>query len=345
MRYIRLLMIIAFIITNQLAATVIITHGLGTSGIPFYQNSGYTNALATSAQQLGHQLKSIPWLAATDPNKEYAGLHPQERIAGAIIIAKAIIDQVATGQKVILVGHSFGGQVMQCATRLLNPANKEITDSFVYELVYAVKELIKEDQTKGISPKTLINGVIAGWNLSKVVIAAIEKANIINKHLLDFVKQHISLDYIKAIKTTWAHAFDEVQRYRLQRGVGYHNAVALLYTIGTPFNGSDLFTADMAVTTYHVNLYSQEDTMPTLIGSPNAPLTTRTVNLRVFFEPTKSHAPSHHEFCGNLLMAPWILTIPFVLQEKALGNFNHFCWGKTGAITFFANKSPNFELE
>jgi thioesterase domain-containing protein len=326
-----------------LKATVLVTHGLGTSGIAFYHSSGYITALTTSAAQLGQTLTSVPWLSATDPNKEYAGLHPQERIAGATTIAKAIIDNLAAGQKVILIGHSFGGQVMQCATRLLNPANKEITDTFIYELVYAIKSLLNENQTKGVSPKVLINGIIAGWHLSKVIIAAIEKANIINQHIIDFVKQHLSLDYIQAIKNTWAQAFDEVQRYKIYRNINHRHAVIMLYTIGTPFNGSAIFTADMEVTTYHVNLYSVEDTMPAMVGSPCAPLTSRTANIRVHFEPTKAYAPAHHEFCGNLLMAPWILTIPFQLKEQHMGSFDRFTWGATGAVTFFANQAPRYQ--
>jgi len=117
-----------------LASTIFVTHGQGTTAIQFYKNSGYTHAIEASAKQLGHSVKSIAWLSPTDPNKNYAGMHPQERIAGAVIIAKAIIDELASGQKITLIGHGFGGQVMQCATRLLNPANKTITDTFVYEL-------------------------------------------------------------------------------------------------------------------------------------------------------------------------------------------------------------------
>lgn len=356
--------LVACLLTTSchLSATVLVTNGMGTGAIQFYKDSAYIQALATSAQAIDHAVKGIAWLSPNDPNKEYAGLHPQERIAGAAIIAKAIIDELADGQEVILVGHSFGGHVMQCATRLLNPANKEITDTFVYELVYSIKELLgdqKRDiytcsiaaragegsQTKSLSPKTIINGLIAGWHISKVVIAAIEKAHIVNQHLIDYVKEHVSLTYLEEIKKTWAKSFDTVQKYKNRRKVKHTGAVTTLYTIGTPFNGSNIFTADMAVVNHHVNLYSVDDTIPEMVGTPRAPATPRTTNLRVYFEPEKSYAPDHHQFCGNLLMAPWILLVPSKLQEQHAGNFDHFVWGTGGMITFFTKQAPVYQAD
>ena len=121
-------------------ATIIITHGQGTSAIKFYKDSPYIKTIESSARQLGHKTKGVAWLSLDDPNQNYAGLHPQERITGATIIAKAIIDERKEGNPVILIGHGYGGQVMQCATRLLNPTNKAITDTFLYELVSNIKE-------------------------------------------------------------------------------------------------------------------------------------------------------------------------------------------------------------
>ncbi len=336
------------ILCRQLTATVLVTHGLGTSGIKFYQDSDYMKILATSALQIGHTTKGIAWLSEKDPNKDYAGLLPQERIAGAVIIAKAIIDEQVKKQTIVLVGHSFGGQVMQCASRLLNPANKEITDTFVYELVCTIKNILDNEktrqavpsctspETKSITPKMLINGIAAGWHISKIVIAAIEKSKIINQNVIDFVKQHLSLDYIQATQSTWKKAFDEVQKYKAKHKTDHRNAIAMLYTIGTTFSISNIFLPDMDVITNHINLYSVDDNAPAMIGSPCAPTTPRTINLRVLFEPAKSYAPNHHQFCGNSIMAPWIFR---------LENFDNFVWGTTGTVTFFKHQSPEYQAD
>jgi len=338
----KLFMLSSLLLINQIQATVIVTHGLGTTGIAFYQNSSYIQKIAESAQLMGHQVKCIPWLASYNPHKEYAGLLPQERIIGAVAIAKAIIDECAQKNQIILIGHSYGGHIMNCATRLLNPANKELTDSFICELITIIKKMTNQNQTRGFSPKVVLNTLFTGWQLSQVIISAIEKTDIINKNIIEFIKQHLSLSYLEEIKKAWDTAFNEVQSYKKIKGISHINNIKIVYTIGTTFSGDSIFIPDMQIVDHHINLYSIDDFMPALFGNQCAPLHERTSNLSVFIDPSKSYAPTHHNFCGNIVMAPWILLIPENLKAKKIGNFQNFQWGISGSITFHEQQPPTY---
>lgn len=80
-----------------------ITHGLGTDGIKYYQNSKYVDLIKESAQNLGHEVVCVSWLDADSPEKGFAGILPQERISRAVKIAKEILNKIKAGNKIILI--------------------------------------------------------------------------------------------------------------------------------------------------------------------------------------------------------------------------------------------------
>lgn len=345
-----------------LQATVFITHGLGTDGIKYYQNSKYVDLIKESAQSLGHEVVCVSWLDADSPEKGFAGILPQERISRAVKIAKEILNKIKAGNKIILIGHGYGGQVMACATRLLNPENTKLTDSFIYELIYSVKNLVigsvDVDQvlTRTITPEALVKILIWGWKISKTVFNAIESADVVNPNLTKLIKQNISLKFIDEIKAAWIKAFSQVQTYKNElfkngvEGFDCKNSIQIIYTIGTANNGDSVFLPDMKVVQNHVNFYSVSDSSLSFSGfsissKKIAFRHPRNTNIEVLFEPTKSFAPKHTEFCGNVLMAPWILLIPNELKTKNLGGFDTFKWGNDGIITFYANMVPSFKCK
>lgn len=360
---------------STLQPTVFITHGLGTEGIKYYQNSRYIDLIKESAQTLGHKVICMPWLETDSQAKGFAGILPQERICGAVKVAKEILNEIKSGNQIILIGHGYGGQVMACATRLLNPENAKLTDSFIYELIYLIKnygkdsgqidqaltcqDLTCQDLTRAITPEAFIKTLIWGWKISKGVFDAIETSNIVNPNLIKLIKQDVSLKFVDETKEAWRNAFNQVQSYKnklFENGkdrsdvFDLKNSIQVIYTIGTAYNGDIVFCPDMQVVQNHVNFYSSFDSILCLSGlslsnKKLAPRHTKTANIEVLFEPTKGFAPKHAEFCGNILMAPWILQIPQGLKTKNLGGFEKFEWGKSGTITFYSDKVPEFKLK
>jgi hypothetical protein len=393
---IAILAILFILLVKSSQATVFITHGLGTQSINYYQSSKYIDLIKESAKNLGHETVCIPWLDQDNPEKNYAGILPQERIYGAITIAKAILNEIKIGNPIILIGHGYGGQVMACATQLLNPENKTLTDSFIYELIYTIKnygqdiyapnfepkeseleqpglersklfqsgleqsrleqlKLVQKDlaQTRAISINTLLNSLTVGWQVSKKILNAIEESKLINQNLIKLVKQNVSLEFIKQVKDAWSQAFTEIQNYKaklFKNGFVHKNSIQMFYTIGTAHNGDTIFLPDMNVVQHHVNFYSSVDSPVNVSGfripglsvkfPPKDP---RAANIGVLFEPTKSFAPNHDNFCGNVLMAPWILQIPNGLKSINLGGFDQFEWGKNGTVTFYSEMIPSFK--
>lgn len=410
MKFSILLMSSLILLLRALQATVFITHGLGTEGIKYYQNSKYIDLIKESAQNLGHETICISWLEADSPAKGFAGILPQERISGAVKIAKEILNEIKSGNKIILIGHGYGGQVMACATRLLNPENAKLTDSFIYELIYSIKnsmedsaevdqltarhemtwrspafhdlssqeqdminqdqdlmnhDLVSQELTRTITPEAFLKTLIWGWKISKSVFDMIESSNIVNQNLIKLIKQNVSLEFIDEIKNTWKSAFNEVQSYKnkifkdgknikdpknIIDGFDFKTSIQTIYTIGTAYNGDIVFSPDMKVVQHHVNFYSSSDSILSLSGlsisnKKLAPRHPRTINIEVLFDPTKSFAPKHAEFCGNVLMAPWILLIPNELKTKNLGGFEKFEWGKSGIVTFYTKMIPSFQVK
>ena len=367
---------------RALQATVFITHGLGTEGINYYQNSKYIDLIRESAQRLGHETVCIPWLEVDSQAKGFAGILPQERICSAVKIAKEILNEIKSGNQVILIGHGYGGQVMACATRLLNPENTKLTDSFIYELIYSIKnsgedsskesysgqgsygidqELTRQEPTRTITPDAFLKAMVLGWKISKSVFDMVEASNIVNPNLIKLIKQNVSLKFIDETKEAWTNAFNDVQRYKSKLfkdgldGFDYKKSIQIIYTIGTANNGDMAFSPDMTIVQNHINFYSSSDSILSLSGLPFnskklASRHPRTANIEVLFEPTKveptkGFAPKHAEFCGNVLMAPWILQIPQGLKTNNLGGFEKFEWGKSGTITFYSNMVPGFRIK
>ena len=350
---------------RALQGTVFITHGLGTEGIKYYQNSKYIDLIRESAKMLGHETVCIPWLEIDSQAKGFAGILPQERISSAVKIAKEILNEIKAGNQIVLIGHGYGGQVMACATRLLNPENTKFTDSFIYEFVYLIKNYGKDsgqidhELTRTITPEVFLKTLIWGWKISKNVFDMIEQSNVVNPNLIKLIKQNVSLKFIDETKEAWTNAFNDVQRYKnklfkdgknISCDFDFKNSIRAIYTIGTAYNGDTVFCPDMQVVQNHVNFYSTSDSILCLSGLPIsnkklAPRHSKTANIEILFEPTKGFAPKHAEFCGNVLMASWILQIPQGLKVKNLGGFEKFEWGKSGTITFYSNMVPAFKLK
>lgn len=335
---------------SSVSATVFVTHGLGIQGISYYQNSSYIDLIRESASEIGHEVVCIPWLDVAHPDKGFAGILPQERIRCAAVMAKAILDKIKAGEKIILVGHGYGGQVMACATRLLNPENHTLTDSFIYELIYAIKNYGEQDDepTRAISAGAFLNGVILGWRISKAVFDAVASSSLVNHGLVKFIKQNLSLKFTEETKAAWNQAFKDVQNYikkNFKTGFDCEKSIHMIYSIGTLFSGDMAFLPDMKVVNFHVNFYSKSDSIVRYAGKRLSPAHPHSTNLSVLFEPTKSYAPKHPEFCGNLLMGRWILLVPQVLKDKKLGGFDSFAWGASGIITFYSDAVPAFAAE
>ena len=184
----------------------------------------------------------------------------------------------------------------------------------------------------------------------------VEASNIVNQNLIKLIKQNVSLKFIDETKAAWSNAFDQVQNYKNRlfkdglAGFDYKKSIQVIYTIGTANNGDTAFSPDMTIVQNHINFYSSSDSILSLSGLPFnskklASRHARTANIEVLFEPTKGFAPKHAEFCGNVLMAPWILQIPQWLKNKNFGGFEKFEWGKSGTVMFYSDMVPAFKLK
>ncbi len=289
-----------------LSPTVFITHGLGTYGISYYQDSAYIDLIKETAKEMGHEVVCIPWLDDSHPDRGFAGILPQERIKCAAGIAKAILKEIKEGEKVILIGHGYGGQVMACASRLLNPENHTLKDMFIYELFYAIKNYGDQDpaRTRSISPVALIQAITWGWKISKTVFDAVESSNLVNQGLIKLIKQNLSFKFIEETKKAWNDSFKDVQNYAkklFKDGFDCKNRVAMIYTVGTVFGGDKAFLPDMSVVGHHVNFYSDADSIVSYAGGRVAPQSSRSTNINVLFEPTRAYNPNILSFLAIYL--------------------------------------------
>jgi|GEM_PF-3510076 hypothetical protein len=342
---------ISFSFVNNLTSdTVIITHGTGINGVSYYKKSAYVTEFTKCAKKLGHTVKTISWFSKDIPtNDKYTGVLPQERILGAVIIAKAILDEYLCGNNIILIGHGYGGQVVRCACRLLNPVNKNCGDSFIYDLVYAIKYLCAQkdcDKTKSFNLSSFISFLTLGWSLTQTLFSTIEKANLINSNLIKFVKQKISLEFLEEIKSSWDNAWHEVQKYKnklLSSKFNCKKIIKKLITIGTVHNGRNdtVFSEDPDVIEHWINFYSSGDYLFCLPRNYCSPEHRQGVNLQVFFDGC---SPKHDEFCGNIIMAQWVLLIPDALMSLCKGHFENFKWGKDACVNFYTDKFPVYNV-
>jgi hypothetical protein len=331
-----------FPLTNLNAATtVIITHGMGTDGISFYQKSDYIDAIKETAKSLGYKVRPVKWLSTTDHNNNYAGLLPQERIKGATTIAKEILKELGKKNDVILIGHGYGGQVMRCACRLLNPKNKEVYDSIIYDLIQIIKTLLSnQDKSDQRSLTEIVGAIATGWQITQSLINFIESTNVVNENIINYVKQNISLATFNETKNAWNTAFEKIaqdKKILFKQGFNHQNCIKKLYTIGTIHNGSsdEIFSEDMDVIKNYLNFYSTSDNIATVLSNRVSKAHQRASNINVLIEPEKASSPQHKEFCGNIQMAPWLLVIPEM--------FKQFKWGQDGEIYFFKSKKPEFK--
>jgi len=332
---------------TSLFSMVFITHGMGTSGIDFYHNSTYTHLIKKTALQQNLNCSTIPWLNPNDPHKEYAGLLLQERIQGAALIAQEIISAKIKNPSapIVLIGHGFGCNVMSCASCLLNPENQDLAESALYDLVDSIKWLLENNATKGLSVKKILSTLSTIWNISQLIISAIEHAPCINANLINFIKQHISLEYTQEIKKAWQINHTFIQNLMAKNKCPHAALISMLYTIGSRWSSCPILQPDMHTINHHIHFYSEKDKMLIPTGTTKTQTHPRRAHIATYFDPTKTYAPTHQEFCGNTIMAPWILKIPETLRKHRIGNFEHFAWGCNARITFFEHNEPIYQKE
>ena len=354
---------------------VILTHGMGAEEGKFnwYAESDYIKFISLRAHCNGLRYKFVPWFGPNAPGGIFAGLLPEERIEGGRILAHAILDAIHDYKLnnpwrtpvIILIGYSFGGQVLRCACNMIDSANGKLGSkrTIGQELGLILSDILDFSAALGVDLfqfDRIENLLIKGWKLSKDVVNLFG-ANLSRQgqleHLMAFVKEEATQSYLENIEKAWYQAFDEVQKHKAaiagSTTISYNKLITRLITVGTPNDGISIFSYnnDHIINDY-INYYSAGDYIAPLIGKPwlkaQASIADVSVNFEVngkfvAAEPKLSlnqyYKPGHVDLIGNIQMAPWFLEIP-----ECFGvNPNRF-FGRETTISFFNNlmHKPSF---
>lgn len=352
---------------------VILTHGMGAEPAKFdwYKNDPYVKTIANRAHQAGLNYLFVPWFGTNAPGGMFAGLLPEERIEGGRILAHAILDAVheyklnnpTRTPVIILIGYSFGGQVLRCACNMIDSANGSLGSrrTIGQELGFILSDILDFSSALGVELlqfDRIGNLLVKGWRLSKDVVNLFG-ANLSRQgqleHLMTFVKEEATQSYLANIEKAWYQAFDEVQKHKAvlsqSTQISYEKLITRLITVATPNDGIGVFSYNNAsIINDYINYYSAGDYIAPLIGKPwhkaQASIADLSVNFEVngklvAAEPKLSlqqqYKPGHVDLIGNIQMAPWLLALP----EELRINPNSF-FGREMTISFFKDltKAP-----
>lgn len=352
--------------TPKYDGIVILTHGMGAEVEKFrwYAESEYVKTVERNAHQAGLDYKFVPWFDAYNQGGVFAGLHPADRLIGGLVLAKEILNAARTypNGRIILVGHSLGGQVLRCACNLIDPTRELIglERSLLQELgifAEAVAELAIDFVPEGQKVKRLLGNT---WGVAEKIAEKFDakyKGLGTFKYFLEFIKEGVTQEYLQEITLEWKKAFDETQKYKQQLFGNtpiHKNLINELITIGTPNDGLAVFGYNQNVIGHYINYYSCGDFIAPLIGKRYVAAQDTIADISVYFEivspvcccyrstvmvPSESrkydnYSPRHVDLIGNVQMAPWLLSVP---ERLGIGYDKFF--GRETTVSFFNDQT------
>jgi hypothetical protein len=289
----------------NLKSVVILVHGSYESHSQWCTPGGiFYQELEKAAKNLNQKLIPFSW----------SGLPTDDQIIkGAESLAKIILSY-PENEKLTIIGHGHGSNVINFATQLLFDPTQDLTETNTYdnasnypEVSILISQAYNEANTqKTPQPETTL--------LVKKAIETIGKLRSEKMELQEQIiqKQHKKL-YIE--KVCLISPPVDIKKFAPQMKIIQH--VYNYYSTSEPT----------------INLFDHEKTYPKI---------ERLVNFKIQFLNTESfilYNPTPIEII-NPILARWILFIPEKLQEEKIGFFENFTTLKDAKIQFKEGKRP-----
>lgn len=301
---------------NQLNCVVILVHG------PYESHSSWCNPggnfykeLENSSKSLNQNLIPFSW----------SGLPTDEQIIkGAESLAKVILSY-PNNEKIIIIGHSHGGNVINFATQLIfapkNDPSCTTTDenNIPTDVSILISQAYKNPK-KGIP---------------------LEKIQLVRNALENVLKWREEHDLKNSTENTTtqtqAQPTSNFKKYLIEK-------VCLI----SPAVDMEKFSPQMNIIKNVYSYYSTSNPTITLFDHEKLyPKQERIVNFKVQFLNCESftlYNPTPIEML-NPIIARWILFIPEKLQEEKIGFFENFTYLQDAKIQFAEGKRPIYLSE
>lgn len=294
---------------------VIIIHGSFASTTSWPQPDGaFFKEIEHQAHELGQKTITFCWSGIpTD----------QEIIKGGKMLAQ-LITSYPDNEKIITIGHSHGGNVINIASQLLYKLTSHEAPTVQADVSSIVLEVPLIVTTTDLHLLTTTRTGSQAQNLAHQLIINEEEPfqNLMNQ------------------------AFEELSsfsaKFLTRSNVDY--PIDFSYLLGTPVNMGK-FWPHMETIKKMILLYSDGDMIQPVLGmfEKSYPHHDRRANVKVKLYTSgqsckaPSHTDLHHPTIGR-----WLLCIPNILTQLKIGNFNQFRFGTDGVINFYSEQEPNY---
>ena len=328
---------------SNVQAIIILVHGTfavsaewSRPGGEFYENFDY------HAKRLNQKLIPFAWSGK---------LSDAARVQGGRALAKVVLSY-PPHEKIIIIGHSHGGNVINLASqilsdpfaRLLDLANPAPVDQLLqeaYRVLYG--------RTQAATTRTIPS--LDNLRTNEAVLEFLEAG----KEIHEMLKMRVKTKEMSQASSS-SHenrqpnldAEDNQENTRSKDIVGNQEVPYLIdvaYCLATPVD-TTAYAPNMDVIGKLYNFYSRGDRIQQLFGTYKRLYSglTRVVNFRITMEQSgvDHYNPSHSEM-HNPIVGTWLLSIPDELHVAGIGNFHQYTDGVNGKIHFDAHGMPNFK--
>jgi hypothetical protein len=304
-------------------AVVILVHGSFARSSKWWQPGGsFFQELESDVASYHDRIVPFAWSGA---------LGHTAKIRAATFLAKLILSY-SPGERIILVGHSHGGNVINLASHLVSRAistwstySKNNTDAQEQSLISHVGESVTEALKYDVAHEEKRSRLFSTLLLAYHDVASFYKERRDRAIIrVDAPGQHESEQLAPE---------NEKLPFLIER----------IYLLGTPVN-STLYLPHMNVIQSVYNLYSKGDSIQRVFGLYERRYRNieRIVNLRILFQTAigknSYYNPSHNE-THDALIGMWLLRIPSIFREYASDTADM----GDGCIKFHRNGDPVYE--
>lgn len=270
---------------------VVIVHGSFAVTKAWWRPGGYFfNIVEEQAKTLGH--KVVPFAWSGKPTDQ------EIRQAGQNLLR--LLVSYPPQERIILIGHSHGGNIINVATNLLNDYVKEVFATSKPQTALQAMANFENPETS-----ILQNG--EPFDLS----ATTKKQEIVNP-----------VNPLVTVPILISYPIEKIYLLGTPVSTKYMPSMGVVGALINLFSEGDLIQPV-------VGLYSR-----------CYPLQDRLSNIQVaLWEKEKVVNPGHSAL-HNSVIARWILHIPERLVQTCEGNFNQFCYAANGHILFSDKDCP-----
>jgi hypothetical protein len=309
---ITILSILFFMIYSNLNSVIILVHGSFAAQMSWHQPGGrFYQELEKIAQKQNQPLVSFAW----------SGIPTEiDIVKGAENLAKLILSY-PIDEKITLIGHSHGGNVINFASQLLfDPIEDLMANQTSQELEQEISQIIAQayenlfPQQKHFSEK--LNEYLKAKKLKQNLPPSLKLLRTRNKQV------QIAIKNIRILQK-------QKQTRIIKKTCNKKYLIDKVYLLGTPVD-PQRFHPQLKVINHVLNFYSWADRIQTVAGlfKRTYPQHDRISNIEITIN---NKQPTHMQM-HDPIIAPWLLLIPDALKNVGFEKFNY---GKNAKINFY----------